>query len=188
MDGRKNRKSFHRGTKRTKHQILADRTWVVAQRIRGMTLLQIGTEFVGLKRPYTLSRNQLGNDWEAVAAEWREARLDSADIIIKQELAGLYLLENELWRAWDDSKKQGLPDASYSAGILAVKAQRQKLLGLCPEKVELSGPQGKPMTLHSIVETTEITPEELRDTLREAEAICEIRAQEKAAQKVEVAG
>ena len=157
-------------TKRTKDQRLFDMAAIERWRVQGKTVRQIA-DLLAQERPYQISPTQVFKDLKRIEADWIERAQKDIAALKARELRGLDEQESELWAAWEKSKldaektteengsgatgpwtksstvkERQCGDVSFQNAILAVRAQRAKLLGLeAPSKSELSGPAGVPL-------------------------------------------
>jgi hypothetical protein len=135
---------------------------------KGKTLAQIAAE-IAAQRPYTLTLGQLSVDMKRVRKAWAEQNQVSVAQHTEDELKGLKRQENELWTAWERSKRekkvwtkerngkgrlvltketgeQQIGDPRYMALILSVRERKAALLGLDkPKSVEVTGEAGGPL-------------------------------------------
>ena len=90
------------GPKRTPLQREVDRRDIAALALAGHTHAQIARTLSD-RRPYALSRSQVGRDLSASVARWRvEASADIGEMVA-EELARIAYTESQLWDAWHAS-------------------------------------------------------------------------------------
>ena len=65
-------------------------------------------------RPYTLSRQQVNFELQKLKKRWHESALEKRTVAVAKELAGLQAQEDELWEAWERSKKESQTTAVES--------------------------------------------------------------------------
>jgi hypothetical protein len=165
--------------KRTEHQRAADMALTEHWHLRGKTLREI-REMLMAQRPYSLSMVQLHKDLQHLKRAWEKEAMATRTEAVANELKGLKAQEDELWIAWEKSKRDavrttidltptGKPkkkgknqkqtepqhgDPRYHDLIMKVREQRRKLLGLdMPLKLEHTGDDGSP--LEFVVRLTE---------------------------------
>ncbi|MDX2187768.1 MAG: hypothetical protein SFV32_12605 [Opitutaceae bacterium] len=132
--------------KRTQADRLIDLRIIAQLAVRGYTMAEITLD-LNSRRPYTLSRAQVYNDFHVLEEEWSKRANQSFAKLKNQELAKLDAVEAEAWTCWEASKAQGndKAEARFLAVILNVSDRRQKLLGIAaPQtvKTEITGPAG----------------------------------------------
>ena len=171
--------------KRTPSQKAADAVLIEHWHVRGKTPRQI-VELLAAERPYRLSHSQIKQDLQGLAEQWRrEAQVIIAEAVAS-ELKGLKAQEDELWIAWEQSKKDAVTktaeqtgatkgkakpnksrvvvegqtgDPQYMRLILEIRAQRRQLLGLDkPTKLEHIGESGGPMQFAIRLTAAELSP------------------------------
>lgn len=85
------------GPKRTPIQRERDKQTIIELRLKGWTQQQIA-DYV------ELDVSTINRQLKKINEEWRQERLDDADLYIKQELRRLSMLEAECWQAWQRSQ------------------------------------------------------------------------------------
>jgi len=98
--------------KRTTMQLEADAAFVEHYAVMGKTVRQI-TEMLNAERakcdpPYQLSTSQVNQDLEKVRKEWHKEMTKDISEFVEAELKGLQRQEDELWLAWERSKKNAV--------------------------------------------------------------------------------
>ena len=114
--------------KRTPVQLEADAAFIEHYAVMGKTVRQIA-EILNKERakavpPYSLSKSQVAQDLVNIRKEWHKEMNKDISEFIEAELKGLQRQEDELWLAWERSKKNAvtkttetLPVTETVAGI-----------------------------------------------------------------------
>jgi hypothetical protein len=144
--------------KRSRAQIAWDRAFIEHATLRGANENQVTERLNALPdRPYTLSRSSIHADLTALRKQWEKETMTEIEAFVREELRGLRLQEDELWKAWTRSQldaetirqkvqahgegaltpaeitktKEGqCGNPAYMRLILDVRDRRAKLLGL----------------------------------------------------------
>ena len=89
--------------KRTEEQKEHDRRFAINLALKGFTQAEIA-DLLQQEAGRKLSRRQVGYDIEYVRERWITEQVEDYQFLVKQELARLNALEDELWESWRESK------------------------------------------------------------------------------------
>ena len=98
--------------KRTGVQLEADAAFIEHYAVMGKTVRQIA-EILNKERakatpPYSLSKSQVAQDLVNIRKEWHKEMTKDISEFVEAELKGLQRQEDELWLAWERSKKNAV--------------------------------------------------------------------------------
>lgn len=138
--------------KRTNSQRALDLEEVAKLSLGGFSQRAIAEKMKEL-RPYTLTHQQIAYDLKEIEAEWMNRAQVSIAAKKAKELALLEYVADEALDAWKEArKKKGQKHAAarFLNVIRECSADRRKILGLDkPSRMELTGPDGKPLEMAS---------------------------------------
>jgi hypothetical protein len=105
-------KTPSKANKRTAAQLDADAVFIEHYAVMGKTEWQI-TALLNIERakcdpPYQLSRSQIKQDLTRIRAEWHKEMTKDISEFVEAELKGLQRQEDELWLAWERTKKNAV--------------------------------------------------------------------------------
>jgi hypothetical protein len=133
------------GKKRSAAQRAADLAFIESYVVRGKTQVEIAT-LLAAERPYRISRQIVGLDIDRLKKRWIAAALESFGLAQARALRKLEEVEREAWRLQERTKLTGNGDGLKK--VLEVHDRVSRLLGLdAPKRMEMSGPNGKPIEL-----------------------------------------
>ena len=138
------------GQKRTTEQREHDRDEIAAWLIQGQSIREI-TDGLNAVRPYRLSRQQVAKDTDAVREDFRAAVARRRDDLLAESCAKLARLEQQGWRAWNDSTKANRSDPRFLRVILDAIAMRVKLVGLGYPDPDCETPGPEEVQIRAIV-------------------------------------
>lgn len=98
--------------KRTTVQLEADAAFIEHYAVMGKTVRQIAA-LLNIERakavpPYSLSKSQIAQDLVNIRKEWHKEMTKDISEFIEAELKGLQRQEDELWLAWERSKRNAV--------------------------------------------------------------------------------
>lgn len=155
------------GPKRSKAQRQNDLVHIEEWLLKGFSERDIaGMLNEHRKGVYTLTRSAIHSDIVLLKEQWREDATKEMSIYIAEEFKGLAKQENELWKAWEDSKSEGKStgDPAYMRLIIEIRTRRAKMLGLdSPSKalIQMTGENGGPIQHEHDIDLTGYTVEQL---------------------------